>query len=55
MLASTPGLLQRFPYTAYALCRETGTFEYGETDGNGHTHLLSSVAAAENIKVFLAE
>ncbi|WP_341316678.1 hypothetical protein WN982_35600 [Paraburkholderia sp. IMGN_8] len=42
-------------YTAYALCPETGTFEYGETDGNGHTHLRSSVATAENIKVFLAE
>ncbi|QCP53705.1 PAAR domain-containing protein [Trinickia violacea] len=32
-------------YTAYALRRETGTFEYGETDEKGHTHLLSSVAA----------
>ncbi len=41
-------------YTAYALCRATGTFEYGETDGRGHTHLLASVAFAENINVYLA-
>lgn len=41
-------------YTAYALRRHTGTFEYGETDGRGRTHLLSSVAAAETIHVFLA-
>lgn len=41
-------------YTAYALRRESGLFEYGETDEKGHTHLLSSVAAAENIHVFLA-
>ncbi|CAE6781745.1 PAAR domain-containing protein [Paraburkholderia haematera] len=40
--------------TAYALRRETGGFEYGETDAKGHTHLLSSVAAAENINVYLA-
>jgi uncharacterized Zn-binding protein involved in type VI secretion len=41
-------------YTAYALCRETGMFEYGETDGDGHTHLLASIASAENINVYLA-
>ncbi|CAN7608122.1 hypothetical protein LJR230_004369 [Trinickia sp. LjRoot230] len=41
-------------YTAYALCRETGTFEYGETDGDGNTHLLASIAFAENINVYLA-
>jgi uncharacterized Zn-binding protein involved in type VI secretion len=41
-------------YRAYAVQRETGGFEYGETDAAGHTHLLSWVAAAENIHVFLA-
>ncbi|WP_179403667.1 PAAR domain-containing protein [Burkholderia guangdongensis] len=41
-------------YAAYALRRETGTFEYGEADGNGHTHLLSAVDATEDIHVFLA-
>ncbi|CAG4889708.1 PAAR domain-containing protein [Paraburkholderia gardini] len=40
--------------TAYALRRETGGFEYGETDEKGYTHLLSSIAAAENIHVYLA-
>ncbi|TKC79910.1 PAAR domain-containing protein [Trinickia terrae] len=39
---------------AYALRRESGVFEYGETDEKGRTHLLSSAAAAENIYVFLA-
>lgn len=38
--------------TAYAIERETGEFEYGETDSSGHTHLLSSVASAENINVY---
>ncbi|MGV2290210.1 PAAR domain-containing protein [Trinickia sp. YCB016] len=41
-------------YTAYALRRETGAFEYGETDEKGHTHLLSSVAAVEKISLYLA-
>jgi hypothetical protein len=40
--------------TAYALGREIGTFEYGETDGDGYTHLLASVASVENINVYLA-
>ena len=40
--------------TAYALRREIGTFEYGETDGDGHTHLLASVASVENVNVYLA-
>ncbi|AMP13663.1 hypothetical protein CPter291_1389 [Collimonas pratensis] len=37
---------------AYAIERKTGEFEYGETDSNGHTHLLSTVASAENINVY---
>lgn len=40
--------------TAYALRREAGGFEYGETDEKGHTHLLSSVGAAEIVHVYLA-
>jgi hypothetical protein len=40
--------------TTYALRRENGTFEYGKTDGGGHTHLLASVASAENIDIYLA-
>ncbi|WP_329956584.1 PAAR domain-containing protein [Collimonas humicola] len=39
---------------AYAIERATGELEHGETDGNGHTHLLSSVVSAENINVYLA-
>jgi len=39
---------------AYAVERGSGTFEYGETDHNGQTHLLSAVRAAEHIKVYLA-
>lgn len=41
-------------HEAYALRRETGVFEYGETDGNGRTHLLSSTVAAEPINIYLA-
>lgn len=41
-------------YTAYALCRDSGAFEYGETDAQGHTHLLTSITSAENINVYVA-
>lgn len=41
-------------YCAYAVRRETGYFEYGETDAAGHTHLLASVASAEEINVYIA-
>jgi uncharacterized Zn-binding protein involved in type VI secretion len=40
--------------TAYAIERENGEFEYGETDGGGHTHLLSSIASVENINVYFS-
>ena len=39
---------------AYAMERANGEFEYGVTDQQGHTHLLSSTAAKENINVYLA-
>ena len=41
-------------HIAYALRRETGEYEYGETDTVGLTHLLASVASAENISLYLA-
>jgi hypothetical protein len=45
---------QSIASAAYVVQRETCDFEYGETDEKGHTHLLSSVATAESIRVFLA-
>lgn len=45
---------QALSHTAYAVQRENGIFEYGETDRDGNTHLLASVAFAENINVYLA-
>jgi hypothetical protein len=52
ILRSTNG--QALPHTAYAVQRKSGVFEYGETDADGHTHLLSSLACAENINFYLA-
>ncbi|BBP96844.1 hypothetical protein BSFA1_19730 [Burkholderia sp. SFA1] len=40
--------------TAYAIERQEGAFEYGVTDHSGHTHMLASVALAEQINVYLA-
>jgi hypothetical protein len=40
--------------TAYAIKRESGDHEYGETDRSGHTHLLSHAASAENINIYIA-
>lgn len=42
------------PQAAYAIVRESGLFEYGESDDHGRTHLLSSVALAEHIHIYLA-
>lgn len=41
-------------HAAYAIARKSGLFEYGETDGHGRTHLLSSVALAEHVQIYLA-
>ncbi|WP_230414109.1 hypothetical protein [Collimonas silvisoli] len=41
------------PNAIYAVERHSGVFEYGTTNGSGHTHLLSSVAASENINAYL--
>jgi len=40
--------------TTFAIERENGEFEYGETDAGGHIHLLSSVTSAENINVYFS-
>lgn len=45
---------QPLPRVAYAVGRESGLFEYGETDSQGHTHLLSSAVEAESINIFVA-
>lgn len=37
----------------YAIERENGEIEHGITDEQGHTHLLSAIANAENINVYL--
>ncbi|WP_316156885.1 PAAR domain-containing protein [Cupriavidus sp. BIC8F] len=42
------------PRTAYAIERQAGGIEYGETDEQGQTHLLSSVEEAETIRVYIA-
>ncbi len=44
---------EALPHTAYAVRRKSGVFEYGVTDGSGHTHLLSSVVSAEKIDLFI--
>jgi hypothetical protein len=46
---------QALTYAIYALRRKSGIFEYGETDGDGHTHLLASVASAENIDIYVEQ
>jgi len=38
----------------YAIERANGEVEYGETDSQGHTHILSTTAAIENIKIYIA-
>jgi hypothetical protein len=45
---------QALTHTGYVVRRKNGIFEYGETDGDGYTHLLTSVSFAENINVYLA-
>ncbi|KDB06189.1 hypothetical protein LIG30_0463 [Burkholderia sp. lig30] len=46
---------QALPHTAYAVQRESGSFEYGETDGAGHTHVLAAVAFAETIDIYVGK
>jgi hypothetical protein len=44
---------QPLTHTVYAAQRKSGIFEYGETDGGGHMHLLAPVASAENIDIYV--
>jgi uncharacterized Zn-binding protein involved in type VI secretion len=37
----------------YAIVRGTGEIEYGVTDVNGHTHLLSSTANSESVHIYM--
>ena len=39
--------------TEYAIKRATGDIEHGTTDDEGHTHVLSSIAEAESIEIFI--
>lgn len=39
--------------TAYAIKRVSGVIEHGTTDAAGHTHLLSVVAQAEAVEIYL--
>jgi uncharacterized Zn-binding protein involved in type VI secretion len=45
---------QPMSFTAYAIQRRTGDHEYGETDQSGHTHLLTSIATAEAVNIYIA-
>jgi hypothetical protein len=42
-------------HAAYAVQRKNGIFEYGETDANGHTHLLSSAARPEDTDIYVKQ
>ena len=37
----------------YAIVRQSGAVEYGTTDDAGHTHLLSSQAESEDVKIYV--
>lgn len=39
-------------HTEYAIRRASGAWEYGTTDTQGHTHLLTSTAAAESVDIY---
>jgi uncharacterized Zn-binding protein involved in type VI secretion len=40
-------------HTEYAIRRQSGEVEYGTTDADGHTHLLSATARAELIDIYV--
>ncbi|WP_292038403.1 PAAR domain-containing protein [Massilia sp. UBA6681] len=40
------------PFAEYAIRRESGEIEYGTTDADGRTHLLSATAKAEVIEIY---
>jgi type VI secretion system secreted protein VgrG len=39
----------------YAMVRQNGDIEHGVTDDAGHTHLLSSQVASEDVKIYIGE
>lgn len=41
------------PFTEYAIRRGSGEIEHGTSDAEGHTHLLSATASAEEIEIFV--
>jgi uncharacterized Zn-binding protein involved in type VI secretion len=41
------------PYTEYAIRRKSGDIEYGTSDADGHTHLLSATAIAEVVEIYV--
>jgi uncharacterized Zn-binding protein involved in type VI secretion len=40
-------------HVEYAIVRESGEIEYGTTDEDGHTHLLSSTAKSEEVEIYV--
>jgi hypothetical protein len=38
--------------TEYAIRRASGAFEFGTTDEDGHTHLLSATLSAESVQIY---
>lgn len=40
------------PNTEYAIRRANGQVEYGVTDAEGHTHLLTTTAEAESVDIY---
>lgn len=41
------------PFNEYAIRRGSGEIEHGTSDAEGHTHLLSATASAEEIEIFV--
>ena len=41
------------PFTEYAIRRESGEIEYGTSDAEGHTHLLTATSSAEVIEIYV--
>lgn len=41
------------PYAEYGIRRASGTVEYGTSDADGHTHLLTATASAEVIEIYV--
>jgi uncharacterized Zn-binding protein involved in type VI secretion len=44
---------QALAFTEYGIRRASGAIEFGTTDAEGHTHLLSATAQAEAVQLFV--